>query len=124
MWNLKIPPKIKNLMWRAATGCLPTKVQLRSKHVNVCHLCPMCNSEPETICHALLYCSFSKECRTRIGVTILNDTHSSFLEWLSGSFDNWEVEQRQLGAMLCWALWKYRNELVWNQRSSEVVEVV
>lgn len=25
LWNLKVPAKVKNLLWRAATGCLPTK---------------------------------------------------------------------------------------------------
>lgn len=41
MWNLKIPPKVKNLMWHATSGCLPTKVQLRTKQVNIDDLCPM-----------------------------------------------------------------------------------
>lgn len=26
--------------------------------------------------------------------------------------------------MICWALWKYRNELVWNQKFGEAAEVI
>lgn len=25
LWNLRVPPKVKHLIWRAATECLPTK---------------------------------------------------------------------------------------------------
>ncbi|KAL8121558.1 hypothetical protein AgCh_018338 [Apium graveolens] len=31
LWNLKIPSKVKHFLWRAITGCLPTKDQLRVK---------------------------------------------------------------------------------------------
>lgn len=29
LWNLKIPPKVKNFLWRAAANCLPTKDLLK-----------------------------------------------------------------------------------------------
>ncbi|KAF4373101.1 hypothetical protein F8388_019283 [Cannabis sativa] len=32
-WRLKLPPKIKNLVWRACRNCLPTLCQLRTKRV-------------------------------------------------------------------------------------------
>lgn len=35
LWNLKIPPKVKNFLWRAANGYLPTKAALRLKHVPI-----------------------------------------------------------------------------------------
>lgn len=54
LWNLKVPPKVKHLVWRATSGCLPTKPQLCTRKVNISPLCPMCNSEEvETIQHAL-----------------------------------------------------------------------
>ncbi|WOG96664.1 hypothetical protein DCAR_0416000 [Daucus carota subsp. sativus] len=40
LWNPKIPPKVKNFLWRASTNCLPTKDLLRSKRVQVINLCP------------------------------------------------------------------------------------
>uniref|UniRef100_A0A803P0Y7 Reverse transcriptase domain-containing protein n=1 Tax=Cannabis sativa TaxID=3483 RepID=A0A803P0Y7_CANSA len=35
LWQLKTPPKMKNLVWRAAKGCLPTMSQLLSKKTNL-----------------------------------------------------------------------------------------
>lgn len=44
LWNLKIPAKVKNFLWRAASNCLPTKDTLREKQVPVNLLCPVCNT--------------------------------------------------------------------------------
>lgn len=35
LWNLRIPPKVKSFIWRAAMNCLPTKDLLLIKRVNV-----------------------------------------------------------------------------------------
>ncbi|WOH04559.1 hypothetical protein DCAR_0623969 [Daucus carota subsp. sativus] len=104
LWNLKVPPKVKHFIWRAATGCLPTKVMLCQKHVNLNVFCPFCNMELETINHVLLNCSYAQGCWSILG--------------------GWMVEKRQMGVMLCWAIWKCRNNLVWNQRGLEITEVV
>jgi len=37
IWKLKIPPKVKKLMWRICRNCLPTRVRLKDKGVT----CPM-----------------------------------------------------------------------------------
>ncbi|XP_060969941.1 uncharacterized mitochondrial protein AtMg00310-like [Cannabis sativa] len=47
MWHLKIPPKVKNLLWRAITDCLPTCLQLVTKHVSISALCPVCTNQAE-----------------------------------------------------------------------------
>ena len=56
LWKLRVPPKVKNLLWRAATGCLPTKAQLRLKHVNIDITCPLCHADRELINHCLVEC--------------------------------------------------------------------
>ncbi|KAM7507375.1 hypothetical protein LguiA_017828 [Lonicera macranthoides] len=42
VWNLEIPPKIKNFLWCVLTNSLPTKVALIAKHVE---LEPTCSAE-------------------------------------------------------------------------------
>ncbi|XP_060965292.1 uncharacterized protein LOC133034254 [Cannabis sativa] len=44
-WKLHVPPKVHQLMWRALSGCLGTKVQLTTKHIPLDQACPMCNQE-------------------------------------------------------------------------------
>ncbi|KAL8149774.1 hypothetical protein AgCh_006690 [Apium graveolens] len=59
MWNLKIPPKVKNFLWRALSNCLPTKDLLRQRHVQISAVCPTCNDHNESILHSLVQCSFA-----------------------------------------------------------------
>lgn len=112
MWNLQIPPKIKTFMWRAITGCLPTKDALRVKHVNVTVECPLCNYADESVAHVFLKCSFASLCWNAMGFDTNDSEHESFGEWVSGIFNQWSSEKHQLGATLCWTIWKCRNDLV------------
>uniref|UniRef100_A0A803PRI6 Reverse transcriptase zinc-binding domain-containing protein n=1 Tax=Cannabis sativa TaxID=3483 RepID=A0A803PRI6_CANSA len=66
--QLKIPPKVKNLLWWAASGVLPTCLNLRIKHVDIPSTCPVFHSAPETISHALLSCHFASCCWNSMGL--------------------------------------------------------
>lgn len=48
IWNLKIPLKAKQFIWRDLTKSLPTKDQLMLKHVAINAMCPVCNLNTET----------------------------------------------------------------------------
>ncbi|XP_074348244.1 uncharacterized protein LOC141687007 [Apium graveolens] len=49
MWNLKMPLKVKHIIWRVARNVMPTKDQLILKRVPVIERCPMCDIENETV---------------------------------------------------------------------------
>ena len=40
-WNIQVPAKVKHFGWRAYTNCLPTKMALRGKRVEVTDSCPI-----------------------------------------------------------------------------------
>lgn len=124
LWNLKIPPKVKSFLWRASTNCLPTKDLLRSKRVHVTHICPTCNEFPETTLHTLVLCSFANICWQRVLQQPVTSTFTSFQEWLQLVFEQQQLSEVHTTVMICWIIWKQRNELVWNQHSLEVAEVV
>lgn len=126
MWTLKVPLNVKHMVWRAAIGCLPIKIQLQSKQVNIDNFCPQCQVELESIVHALVTCSFAREYWTQLNGYDVSyvQSHTSFLDWMISTFDTWSSEKRGDAAMLCCSLWKGRNELVWKQKSRELREVV
>lgn len=124
LWNLKIPPKVKNFMWRAVTNCLPTKDLLRVKKVNVDALCPLCNTTPESILHCLVTCTYAQSCWTAFNVTIDPTAQTQFLQWMITAMDVWSIQQKEMGVMLCWSVWKSRYDLVWKQRGMEISEVL
>lgn len=53
IWSLKVPHKLKILLWRIARRCLPTRCRLRHKGVPCQDLCPMCKV-PENEWHLFL----------------------------------------------------------------------
>ena len=105
-------------------GCLPTKDMLRIKQVNVNVACALCNMDAESAAHVLLDCSFARSCWETANINIVSTGHESFSEWAINIYDVWSADKRQFGAMLCWTIWKCRNDLIWNQQCMEVQEAI
>ncbi|XP_074327790.1 uncharacterized protein LOC141665702 [Apium graveolens] len=81
-------------------------------------------AEAESTSHVLLDCSFARCCWEIVEVSTDDTPHTSFTEWALNVFDKWDATKRQIGAMLCWTIWNCRNNLIWNQKSTEVQEAV
>jgi len=56
IWRLKVPPKVKNLVWRICRGCLPTPARLLDKGVNCSSMCAVCEESYEDASHVLYDC--------------------------------------------------------------------
>lgn len=124
IWRIKAPPKVLNMVWRAFSQCLPTKVNLYAKYVPVTTMCPICNGEEETILHVLVDYPFADGCwrkRDRMyqGVEVDN-----FADWLNLMFNRTKKEDHAEIVTLCWAIWNARNKMVWNDKKPLVEGVV
>lgn len=53
MWNLKLPGKVINLLWRSCRKCLPTAATLVNKKVNISAFCSWCQTCVEDDKHVL-----------------------------------------------------------------------
>ncbi|XP_062099964.1 uncharacterized protein LOC133805803 [Humulus lupulus] len=124
LWKLSIPPKVKSFLWQASTNCLPTKCNLQLKGISVNDLCPFCNSCRESTSHVLFSCSFSQVCWNLLGVQIDPDDLGVFADRFAKLLDSIHADNLLHIPMLCWALWKSRNELIWNQKGAEASEIV
>jgi hypothetical protein len=59
IWRLKVPPKIKNLMWRMCRNVIPTRRRLQDKGVQCPLTCVVCNGPEEDLDHICFTCPFS-----------------------------------------------------------------
>ena len=114
LWRIKAPPKALNVVWRALSGCLPTLSQLQIKHVPFQNWCPNCNGDVETVLHCLVTCPFAQQCWLTLNPTITTFHFTDFTSWLSGKLATGVGNQRVVVIVLCWAIWRARNDLVWN----------
>uniref|UniRef100_A0A803NZ33 Reverse transcriptase zinc-binding domain-containing protein n=1 Tax=Cannabis sativa TaxID=3483 RepID=A0A803NZ33_CANSA len=125
LWSLKVPPKAKDLVWRAASNCLASKRNLCIKKVLVDSSCPFCGVFAETEWHVLVSCHFAWSCFGYAGLAAVGrDLFSSLLVWLEATARRVDKEELGRVVMLCWAIWAARNDLVWKNRVRSVKDVV
>lgn len=121
---MKIPPKVKKILWHVVTNCLPTKDMLLTRRVQVSVFCPMCNIHTEIVLHIVVLCPQAVSSWKRTNFPQICGNFDSFSEWLQLVFQQRQGEDTLIAVMICWMLWKSRNELIWKQRSLTNQEVV
>lgn len=124
LWQIKAPPKSLNLMWRALSQCLPTLSQLQTKHVPVQSSCPVCKIAAETIMHSLVNCPVARQCWFVVLPGKQWDDQMDFMNWVQMKFDSENNSKCAEVAMVCWTIWRARNDLVWNQKYTRVNKIV
>lgn len=108
------------MLWRVTTCTLPTKDLLLSRRINVCSICPVCNIIDESTLHVLVNCEFAKLCWEQMGFLTADHVSLSFVEWFTEKMQTHSTKEVKNLSMVCWSLWKNQNNIVWNQKSSEV----
>ena len=56
LWQLRMPNKIKNFVWRACNETLLTKMNLHHRHITKSDTCDLCGEFPEDSVHAIWSC--------------------------------------------------------------------
>ena len=56
IWKLKVLKKVCHFLWRAAKDSLPTKLNLRLRHIPLDDTCEGCNDQSESLLHCLWLC--------------------------------------------------------------------
>ncbi|KAF4394905.1 hypothetical protein G4B88_002782 [Cannabis sativa] len=86
LWQLKLPPKVKDFLWRVCTNSLPTRFQLTNKHVPINSSCLMCMAAPETALHVLVRCDFAQGCWRQVRVPNVGTAAMTFCSWWEEGF--------------------------------------
>jgi len=125
IWSLKIPPRASAFSWRIFKNRLPSKDNLRRRHVELpSYNCPLCDVEDETVGHVMYSCIKTRNLWwetlswvNRVGPFPI-EPRDHFLQ-----FSNWSgktsVDKRWqvLWVALCMTICKHRNSLVFKNQT-------
>lgn len=131
LWNIPTIPKVRLFMWKVVKNWIACKENLFRKKCAHNPLCPICEEENESIEHILFRCPWTKTVWIGSGKAFWTQTHPvvSADKWmedlLCGSLAK-ETDIDTVGALfqLCWAIWKARNEWVFNGIKPKPEEVI
>uniref|UniRef100_A0A7N2LTU8 Reverse transcriptase zinc-binding domain-containing protein n=2 Tax=Quercus lobata TaxID=97700 RepID=A0A7N2LTU8_QUELO len=115
LWKMQVPQKIRHFAWRAACDILPTKANLRLRHVLMDNVCEECGATAETFIHLLWECQRARETWASFkNFRILVPTHfRSFMDflWFVLMEADWSSEDSAMAVSLVWTLRTHRNEV-------------
>jgi ribonuclease HI len=118
LWRLRVPPRVRTFLWRAAHHCLPTRDNLSKRGVPCSESCVSCDLLAESHMHIFFVCYKAMACWNLLGIgDIIQEllySANSFQHMLFDLFSKLHDQQKQLAAMTLWSLWKSRNLLLWD----------
>ncbi|XP_043806852.1 uncharacterized protein LOC122721891 [Manihot esculenta] len=125
IWNLKVPLKLV-FIWKACNNALPSRDNLFKRHIAPSPFCQICSKEEETSEHLLFFCPHASATwfSSSLGFKLNKARFGSLSDWwqslfsIHSSHDNYFTI---LCSVLCWQLWKSRNQAIFNQTSPNPV---
>lgn len=112
VWKLQVPPKVRVFWWRVLHNALPSKSELKRRHVSPESFCEVCGNEDESLHHLFFICPIAR--RLWLEIKKLSGVVVPCLHPASWTTDaiNTEVCAPKVAAVLvcgAWALWTGRN---------------
>ncbi|WZY69216.1 hypothetical protein YC2023_001456 [Brassica napus] len=119
IWKVATLPKIRNFLWRAASGALAVAERLNTRGLNLDLRCKICKAATESIEHVLFKCSLAHEAWSSAGFQSLPhvgnlsviDCLSAYLHMMNDVLI--PLEQRLAIPWILWTIWKNRNMLLY-----------
>ncbi|XP_022041471.1 uncharacterized protein LOC110944058 [Helianthus annuus] len=131
-WETWIPMKVNLFVWRAEMERIRTKVALMRRRINVQDgMCSLCDSGDEDVMHLFTGCTFSFGVWLAMGkwcnIAPIMAFHFKDLLSIQDQVPGCKWAKKVIRGIVmvtCWALWKARNEKVFQGTNPKVVEVV
>jgi hypothetical protein len=126
IWHISSPMVVKLFMWQSCKDILPTNENLLKRKVLTEVLCLICQSDIESVSHALWSCPVAQdvwhECSSRIQKTPLE--HIRFLDIFEGLLQRFDETEVDFFASVARQVWLRRNTWVFEGKFSSPVQVL
>ncbi|PRQ18872.1 putative reverse transcriptase zinc-binding domain-containing protein [Rosa chinensis] len=131
VWKIDTLTKVKNFLWRAISGAIPTLLNLHRRKVCPSPICPICGEFEESIEHSLLLCSWVDLVwfGSPLGLRLDKKSVTTLDSWLS-SINNCTTtgteKERLLTwiSFLCWKIWTARCDFIYRWEALSPQKVI
>ena len=127
IWKMKIPLKTKVFAWYLRRGVILTKDNLAKRNWHGCKKCVFCHQD-ETIKHLFFQCQFARSIWSiiQIGSSLYppRSVANIFGNWLNGVDNRFKILIRVGAIAVIWSLWLCRNDKVFNNKMSSILQVI
>ncbi|CAN1173790.1 Putative ribonuclease H protein At1g65750 [Linum perenne] len=121
LWNLSVPPRIKNFIWRLAREVIPTRAALRRRHILVPGGCGICGNGSEDYNHLFYDCPYATDCWEQAGLLLWISAIRTGTPHSDGRLQMIlqaaQADSRDKAGIVLWGIWKERNRQVWRSES-------
>ncbi|CAN1844080.1 Putative ribonuclease H protein At1g65750 [Linum perenne] len=129
LWSLSVPPKLKHFLWRLTRHVIPTRTALKyRRRMDVPVNCGLCDGDEEEEVHLFITCEVAEECWREVDlwadVLMVWGEEGSLERWVWRVLNTWEEDRITRWAAVLWALWRERNQRVWNSESMVARRIV
>lgn len=121
LWSTPTIPKVRHFIWRIVRNWLASKENLFRKQCSPTPMCPICEKEVETIEHILFRCSWAVAVWFGSGLSYWvqeqwTETTDKWVEEVLCGRLGKEAGPEVVGLLFqtCWAIWKTRNDSIFN----------
>lgn len=131
LWSIPTAPKVRMFMWKVVRNWVACRENLFRRKCSPNPTCQICNDASESIEHLLFHCPWSKAVWFGSGKAfwVFHNEIRAVDKWmediLCGCLSK-ETSKEVVGDIfqICWAIWKARNNFVFNSRKPVPEEVI
>jgi len=105
-------------------GVIPTRTAIYNRRLDIDVVCPLCSHELETLKHLFCECMHVAPLWTAVSDCTLPANDVSFSVWLSQCLTSSTIGRKLQVIALCWSVWWWRNEVVWNNKVWQISYIV
>lgn len=109
LWNIKVPSKLKNFIWRLCTDSIPTADVLHHRHMSTSSVCPFCAAE-DSWKHALIDCVMARSVWSLSSEELVeqmcNNLGLNAKNWMFKMHESLSQDEFIQMVVTMWAIWR------------------
>lgn len=125
IWQLHIPPKVQNFVWRACSDILPIRTNLCRRKVPLDPVCGICQKQNETVAHALWSCPMARNVWALVaGKLQKRSSKADIYVLVRELMAVLSTKELEVWAIVSWPIWNARNRCLFDKKQIQPCEIL